>query len=184
MRAILLFLLVCFQTSYGAQAQSLPGRLITFKTTFDGWWDVACDTAPDGTDARCYTQYVDVYVPPPKLRGVMVDFVYRVSQDGRSEPVIMFDIEPGLTFSDDAKAYVMANGRRTAQLGLGHCRSANCVVTGAAARRILTDWSAAEELVWIIRETSGDRVVRTWPLGNVARMIAIMAEQRKLRKLP
>ena len=64
-----------------AQADTLPGRLITFKKTFDGWWDVACDTAPDGTDARCYVQYVDPYRVTPKLRAVMVDFF--VSAGGR-----------------------------------------------------------------------------------------------------
>ena len=70
------------------KADQLPGRLITFKKTFDGWWDVACDTAPDGSDPRCYVQYVDPYRVQPKLRAAMVDFLYRRRADGASEPVI------------------------------------------------------------------------------------------------
>ena len=72
-------------------AAKLDGRLITFKKSFDGWWDVACDTAPDGTDARCYVQYVDPYRTTPHLRAAMVDFLYRKTTGGKAEPIITFD---------------------------------------------------------------------------------------------
>jgi hypothetical protein len=40
----------------GLAAGKLAGRPIIFKKTFDGWWDVACDAAPDGSDPCCYMQ--------------------------------------------------------------------------------------------------------------------------------
>ena len=42
-------------------AYKFTGCLLTYHKVFDVWWDVACDTAPDGTDARCYAQYVNVH---------------------------------------------------------------------------------------------------------------------------
>ena len=69
-----------FAQAQTVQAEKLAGRLITFKKSFDGWWDVACDTAPDGTDARCYVQYVDPYSFGAELSRCNGGF--SISQDG------------------------------------------------------------------------------------------------------
>lgn len=165
-----------------AQAEQLAGRLITFKKTFDGWWDVACDTAPDGSDARCYVQYVDPYQVKPKFRAAMVDFLYRRTADGAAEPVITFDVEPDLSFARDVRlAIIGADGAEKA-VTVAACPSGKCVFAGGAAKAMLIRWSGAQRLR--IREHSGEIVVREWPLGNMREIVRIIAEQRKARGLP
>lgn len=165
-------------------ANKLPGRLITFHKTFDIWWDVACDTAPDGSDARCYAQYVDVYRPRPNLRAAIVDFLYRHGTDGRPEPVITFNIEPDLSYVRDAQMWlVRADGSRST-IDASACPTAKCVFTGDPGRRMLKDWAQAKTLVLRVQERSGATLERRWPLTNMAEMIRIIAEQRKLRGLP
>ena len=173
-----------FAQAQTVQAEKLAGRLITFKKSFDGWWDVACDTAPDGTDARCYVQYVDPYSFAPNFRAAMVDFLYRKTATGSAEPVITFDVEPDLSFARDvAMSIVDADGAEKA-MPVGGCEGAKCVFAGTSASVMLVRWSGAKLLRLRIRERSGGEVVREWPLGNMREIVRIMAEQRKARGLP
>ncbi|MEM8977091.1 MAG: hypothetical protein AAGD43_33995 [Pseudomonadota bacterium] len=165
-------------------ANKLPGRLLTYHKVFDVWWDVACDTAPDGTDARCYAQYVDVYSPRPNLRAAIVDFLYRRGSDGQPEPIITFNIEPGLSYARDAEMLVVHNDGTTKPIDASACPTAKCVFTGQVGREMLDEWAGAKTLILLIREKSGKTVERRWPLGNMAEMISIIAEQRKKRGLP
>ena len=165
-------------------ANKLPGRLITFHKVFDTWWDVACDTAPDGTDARCYAQYVDVYSRKPHFRAAIVDFLYRPGADQQPEPVITFNIEPDLSYARDAKMVLVRNNGTTSAIDSRRCPTAKCVFTGNAGRAMLDDWSKAKTLILSIKENSGETVERRWPLSNMAEMIRIIAQQRKKRGLP
>ena len=126
-----------------AHAEKLAGRLITFKKTFDGWWDVACDTDPDGADARCYVQYVDPYRVKPKFRAAMVDFLYRRKADGAAEPVITFDVEPDLSFARDVRLTVIAGDGAEKEISVAACPSGKCVFAGGTAQAMLIRWSSA-----------------------------------------
>lgn len=165
-------------------ATKLPGRLITYHKVFDTWWDVACDTAPDGSDARCYAQYVDVYSPRPNLRAAIVDFLYRKGSDGHPEPIITFNIEPDLSYARHAEMTVMGRDGTMSAIDASGCPTAKCVFTGALGRKMLDEWSKAETLILLIKEKSGHTVERRWPLGNLAEMVRIITEQRKKRGLP
>lgn len=167
-----------------AHAEKLAGRLITFKKTFDGWWDVACDTDPDGADARCYVQYVDPYRVKPKFRAAMVDFLYRRKADGAAEPVITFDVEPDLSFARDVRLTVIAGDGAEKEISVAACPSGKCVFAGGTAQAMLIRWSSAQRLRLRIREHSGEVVVREWPLGNMREIVRIIGEQRKARELP
>ncbi|MGI9475775.1 MAG: hypothetical protein ACR2PI_03665 [Hyphomicrobiaceae bacterium] len=167
-----------------AQAETLPGRLITFKKTFDGWWDVACDTAPNGSDARCYVQYVDPYRVTPKLRAVMVDFLYRRADDGDAEPVITFDVEPDLSFARDVRLAIVGADGTEKEIAVSACTGGKCVFAGGKAKAMLIRWSGAKRLRLRIREHGGEIVVREWPLGNMREIVRLIGEQRKVRGLP
>ena len=147
-------------SSRNAAAGTLPGRLIAYKKTFDGWWDVACDSAPDGSDARCYVQYVDPYRYPPNLRAAMVDFLYRKSADGNSEPVIRFDVEPDLSFASDVKMSIVDEDGSEKLVPVDECRTEKCVFSGTPAQVMLVRWSGAKLLRLKIKEHSGEVVVR------------------------
>lgn len=166
------------------RADTLPGRLITFKQTFDGWWDVACDTAPDGSDARCYVQYVDPYRTTPRLRAAMVDFLYRRTANGATEPVITFDVEPDLSFARDVRLAIITADGAEKEIPTAACPGGKCVIAGGLARAMLIRWSRAQTLRLRIREHSGETVVREWPLGNMREIVRVIADQRKARGLP
>ncbi len=167
-----------------AHAEELAGRLITFKKTFDGWWDVACDTDTDGGDARCYVQYVDPYRVKPRLRAAMVDFLYRQKIDGNAEPVITFDVEPDLSFARDVRLTIVGADGAEKEISVAACPSGKCVFAGGLAQAMLIRWSRAERLRMRIREHGGEIVVREWPLGNMREIVRIIGEQRKQRGLP
>lgn len=179
-----LVLLCIFGLVESTVAQGLPGRLITFKKVFDGWWDVACDTAPDGSDARCYVQYVDPYSLPPRFRAAMVDFLYRKAGTGGGEPVITFDVEPDLTFQDDVELWIMTAGGTPTAIARDGCVRSKCVFSGPAARDLLKSLSQADTLVLKISERSGKVVERRWPLGNMAEIVKTLAAERQRRNLP
>ena len=169
---------------HATKADQLPGRLITFKKTFDGWWDVACDTAPDGSQPRCYVQYVDAYQVKPKLRAAMVDFLYRRSGDDQSVPVITFDVEPDLSFARDVRLAIIGGDGAEKAVSVVNCPTGKCVFTGAAAQAMLIRWSRAKALRLRIREEGGEIVERSWPLGNMREILKIIAAERKARGLP
>ncbi len=181
---VFLFLVLSTGMMSSATADKLDGRLITFKKTFDGWWDVACDTAPDGTDARCYVQYVDPYSLPPNLRAAMVDFVYRKSSNGTAEPVISFDVEPDLSFARDVEMTIVGEDGSAKRVAMHGCPTGNCVFTGTTARVLLVRWSNAKLLRLRINERSGKTVMREWPLGNMREILRTIKAQRKARGLP
>ena len=169
---------------HATKADQLPGRLITFKKTFDGWWDVACDTAPDGSQPRCYVQYVDAYQVKPKLRAVMVDFLYRRSVDGRSAPVITFDVEPDLSFARDVRLAIIGEDDAEKAVSVIDCPTGKCVFAGGTAQAMLIRWSRAKALRLRIREADGKIVERSWPLRHMREILQIIAAERKARGLP
>ena len=177
-------LLLALGWPQATNADQLPGRLITFKKTFDGWWDVACDTAPDGTQPRCYVQYVDAYQVKPKLRAAMVDFLYRRSANGRSVPVITFDVEPDLSFARDVRLAIINGDGAEKAVSVVDCPTGKCVFTGATAQAMLIRWSRAKALRLRIREAKGAIVERSWPLRHMREILQIIAAERKARGLP
>lgn len=180
---VMALMLVTMGTA-AVHADTLPGRLITFKQTFDGWWDVACDTAPDGSDARCYVQYVDAYRTQPRLRAAMVDFLYRRAANGGAEPVITFDVEPDLSFARDVRLSIITADGAEKEIATTACPRGKCIIAGGLAQAMLIRWSRAKTLRLRIREHGGEIVVREWPLGNMREIVRIIAEQRKARGLP
>ena len=74
--------------------QTLPGRITDHYQTYDGW-ELACDMAKDGSDPRCYAQYVDVYQPRPDFAAAMVEVVMHEGAHDAPDPHVRFDIEPG-----------------------------------------------------------------------------------------
>ena len=167
-----------------AAAEKLAGRYITFKKVYDGWWDAVCDTAPDGTDPRCYVQYVDPYSPSPKFRAAMVDFIYRRIDSGKSEPVITFDVEPDLSFAKHVRMTIIGPAGKREAMPVVQCPTSKCVYSGAAASAILASWSTGQALELAIDEHDGKQIIRQWPLGNVGEMVRLIAKQRRERQLP
>lgn len=182
--AMILAALLVTNGAGAVHADTLPGRLITFKQTFDGWWDVACDTAPDGSDARCYLQYVDPYRTTPRLRAAMVDLLYRRTGDGGAEPVITFDVGPDLSFARDVRLSIIAADGAEKEIPTAACPGGKCVIVGGLAKAMLIRWSRAKTLRLRIREHGGEVVIRQWPLGHMREIVRIIAEQRKARGLP
>ena len=64
------------------------------------------------------------------------------------------------------------------------CDTSKCSVRGERAQDMLEAWSSAAALALTIQERDGSTITRRWPLGNMRKMIAIIAEQRKKRGLP
>lgn len=165
------------------QGQKLAGRHSEYHKVYDGWWDVACDTAMDGGDRRCYVQYVDVYSPRPDFRAAMVEVVYRRATDGSAEPVVTFDIEPDLSFRDVALSVSRADGSQH-PLNTGDCSGPKCSAAGTAATKMLAEWRKGYSLSLTLREKGGTMRQLSWPLGNINAILDDYAEQRASRNLP
>jgi len=162
--------------------QTLPGRLVDYHKIYEPFWDVACDTALDGSDRRCYLQYVDVYRPRPDFAAAMVEVVYHAGEDGTPDPHVRFDIEPGLSFRDTGLVVETSDGE--VPLDVSDCRSNTCVITGDAGRDMLEAWRDGTSL-WMEISDGGDESVRlAWPLDEMATILEDLAAQRKARNLP
>ncbi len=163
--------------------RELPGRIPEYHKVYDGWWDVACDTAMDGSDRRCYVQYVDIYSPRPNFRAAMVEVIYRPAADGSGEPVITFDIEPDLSFRDAELSVSRPDGSYH-RLTTGTCSGPKCSVSGIPATDMLAEWRRGQRLILTIREKDGNMLRRSWPLENINAILDDFADQRAARKLP
>jgi len=161
--------------------QTLPGRITDHYATYDGW-ELACDTAMDGTDPRCYVQYVDVYRPRPDFAAAMVEVVMRKDAQGRPDPHVRFDIEPGLDLSDGGLSVVTASG--AAPVDLSGCSGHSCVVSGDAGRALLRAWRDGESLRFEIAEDRDAPRVLSWPLAPMGRMLDDFAALRREHGLP
>lgn len=163
--------------------QKLEERDISYHKTYDGWWDVACDAAMDGTDSRCYMQYVDVYQPQPDLRAAMVELTYTRDSDGISQPVLVFNIETGMDFAKSSMRIEKPDASVMA-LSFGECSGAECRLTGSEAQGFLASWRTGRTLILSLSEADGSEVIRNWPLQNMATILDDLATRRKQRNLP
>lgn len=163
-------------------AQKLEGRLVDYHEIYDGLWDVACDTRVDGSDKRCYLQYVDVYRPRPEFAAAMVEVVFHVGRDGLPDPHVRFDIEPGLSFQ---KSRIVTMGGASEQvLDLSDCPKNTCRFNGNQGREILKHWRNGSTLRFEIDEGRGVPSVLNWPLQNMDAILDDFAIQRRSRELP
>lgn len=160
----------------------LTGRKVDYHKIYDVFWDVACDTAVDGSDRGCYVQYVDVYRPRPDFAAAMVEVVYHTGADGQPDPHIRFDIEPGLSFEDTQVA--VQSGGVTRPLETAHCTGETCRIKGDAARAMLDIWRQGAALTLTINEGRDAPAQLSWPLGNINTILDDLAAQRAARNLP
>lgn len=165
-----------------SSGQTLPGRLVDYHEIYDVFWDVACDTAMDGSDRGCYVQYVDVYRPQPDFAASMVEVVFHAGEDGRPDPHVRFDIEPGLIFSEATMAVQTETG--LIPIDVSECPTNTCRFSGDAGRAVLLAWRSGTELLLEIEEGRGAKEQRVWPLGNINAILDNLAVQRQVRGLP
>lgn len=163
--------------------QKLEERQTSFFKNYDGWWDLVCDAALDGSDEHCYLQYVDVYSPRPDFRAAMVELTYSEDEAGNSEPHLLFNIEGDLSFRQ-ARMAVRRADQVEVPLPLTGCNGAACSIKGEAASTFLAEWQQGESLTIELIERDDQPKLLSWPLGNMPVILAGLAEQRKARNLP
>ncbi|QGX99812.1 hypothetical protein EI983_16670 [Roseovarius faecimaris] len=168
--------------AYWPRGAVLDGRKVDYHAIYDSFWDVACDTAVDGSDRGCYVQYVDVYRPRPDFAAAMVELVYHAGADGRPDPHLRFDIEPGLSFQASRLAVTGAAG--VTPIDVSHCASNTCRMSGDTARAILAALRAGEALTLEIDEGRDSPARLSWPLGNMDTILDDLGAQRAARGLP
>ncbi|WP_371228271.1 hypothetical protein [Roseovarius sp. 2305UL8-3] len=173
--------LASWQLSWLEPRQTLPGRLSTYHKVY-GFWDVACDTAMDGTDHRCYIQYVDVYRPRPDFAAAMVEVVMHEGVDGQADPHIRFDVEPGFTFRDTSIAVITPSGPWP--VDIAHCAGSTCRISGDPARALLDSWAKGKVINLEIEEGRAQPAKLSWPLDDITTMLDDFATQRAARNLP
>jgi len=179
---LILLGLMVWKIGWGAGPDKLPGRLVDYHEIYDGFWDVACDTAMDGSDRRCYIQYVDVYRPRPDFAAAMVEVVMHPGGDGQPDPHIRFDLEPGLSFQTVVIATETADG--SVPLDVSHCAVNTCLISGERARALLQDWTKADALTLSIHEGRPAPSQLSWPMERFAILFADFTAQRAARSLP
>jgi len=162
--------------------QKLPGRLVDYHKVYDGFWDVACDTALDGSDVGCYIQYVDVYRPRPNFAAAMVEVVMHHGPGGAPDPHVRFDIEPGLSFRDTRIAVLSADGARPRDLS--HCASNTCRITCTDGQAVLDLWRGGTALTLTVDEGHDAPARLLWPLQSMPAILDDFAAQRAVRSLP
>ncbi len=173
--------LTSWQLGWLEPRQTLPGRISTYHKVY-GFWDVACDTAMDGTDQLCYIQYVDVYRPRPDFAAAMVEVVMHGGADGRADPHVRFDIEPGFTFRDTRIAVITPSGAQT--VDIAHCKGSTCRISGEPARVLLTTWAKGSVMTLEIEEGRAQLAQLSWPLNDIVPILEDFAAQRSARDLP
>lgn len=161
---------------------TLKGRLVDYHEIYDRFWDVACDTAMDGSDRMCYVQYVDVYRPRPEFAAAMVEVVVHQGEDGQPDPHIRYDIEPGLSFEETSVFVEGPDGR--VPIDVSACRSNTCRFSGQEGRDMLALWRSGTALHLEIEEGRGDPARLAWPLGRIDEILDDFAAQRASRGLP
>jgi len=162
--------------------QTLPGRLTEYYKTYDKNWELACDAALDGSDRRCFAQYVEVYRPRPEFAAAMVEVVYHAGDDGGPNPHVRFDIEPGLRFRDATVTVETPDG--DVPLDVSDCRSNTCRFNGAAAQAILDSWRRGSFLRLEIDEGRAATAKLVWPLDEMTALLDDFERQRAARELP
>lgn len=161
--------------------QILPGRVTDHYAAHDGW-ELACDTATDGSDPRCYVQYVDVYRSRPDFAAAMVEIVMRKGAQGRPDPHVRFDIEPGLDLGKGRLEIATADG--VVPVDLSTCRKNSCLFSGPDGRALLDIWRRGTELRLTILEKRGEAVQLAWPLSGMGPLLDAFARARRARDLP
>ncbi len=174
--------LIAWGAGWLTPRQTLPGRLVDYHAIYDTFWDVACDTAMDGSDRRCYIQYVDVYRPRPDFAAAMVEVVFHPGDTGQPDPHVRFDIEPGYSFRDATLNVSTPDGELP--LDVSGCRSNTCIFTGDAGRAVLTAWRKGTTLDLELDEGRDALAKLSWPLGNINAILDDFAVQRRARNLP
>lgn len=162
--------------------QTLPGRLTEYYKTYDRFWELVCDSALDGSDRRCYAQYVEAYRFRPDFAAAMVEVIYRPGDDGRADPHVRFDIEPGLSFGDASVTVETPDGGLL--VDVSGCRSNTCVFSGEAGRTILQSWRRGSSMHLKIDEGRAEPVELAWPLGEMDALLDDLGRQRAERDLP
>lgn len=160
----------------------LTGRKVDYHKIYDVFWDVACDTAMDGSDQGCYVQYVDVYRPRPEFAAAMVEVVYHKGADGQPDPHIRFDIEPAYTFEGTRIAVSTPSGQIPVDTSV--CSGPTCRISGDQGKAVLAAWRKGEALSVTIDEGREALITRQWPLGNINAILDDLAAQRATRGLP
>ena len=160
----------------------LPGRLVDYHKIYDVFWDVACDTAMDGSDRLCYVQYVDVYRPRPEFAAAMVEVVVHEGADGQSDPHVRFDIEPGLSFQNTMVGVKTEDAM--IPIDVSGCASNTCRFSGDEGRAILANWRKGSAIELVIEEGRDTPAQLSWPLGNINEILDDFAAQRAERNLP
>lgn len=179
---VLLLGLTIWQLGWSAGPAGLPGRLVDYHKIYDGFWDVACDTAMDGSDRRCYIQYVDVYRPRPEFAAAMVEVVMHEGDGDVPDPHIRFDLEPGLSFLNTE--IVIESQTGSIPIDVSHCAVNTCPISGDVARQILSHWHSASAITLEIREGRPEPARLSWPMENFDKIFEDFGAQRALRNLP
>ena len=174
--------LVVWQLGWLAGPDKLPARVSEYHKVYDGFWDVACDSALDGTDRRCYIQYVDVYRPRPDFAAAMVEVVMHEGPGAQPDPHIRFDLEPGLSFLDATIAIEGPSGPLA--VDVSHCAVNTCPISGDAARGILAQMLEADALTLRINEGRSEITQLSWPLETFPVLFDDFAARRAERDLP
>ncbi len=162
--------------------RSLKGRKVDYHKIYDVFWDVACDTAMDGSDRLCYVQYVDVYRPRPDFAAAMVEVVVHKGDDGQPDPHVRFDIEPGLSFQNTKIA--IETGQGAMPIDVSQCKSNTCRFSGDEGREILALWRQGSMLSMTIDEGREELSQLSWPMQNINTILDDFATQRVERGLP
>lgn len=165
-----------------SEDHTLAGRKVDYHKIYDVFWDVACDTAMDGSDRGCYVQYVDVYRPRPDFAAAMVEVLFHTDAQGQPDPHLRFDIEPGLSFEDTRIAVQTTSD--SLPIDISHCSGETCRLNGDAARKVLADWRIGETLRLTIDEGRDSPAQLSWPLQNINAILDDLAAQRAERGLP
>lgn len=173
--------LVVWQLGWLEQRQTLPGRLSEYHKVY-GFWDVACDTATDGSDRRCYVQYVDVYRLRPDFAAAMVEVVMHEGADGRPNPHIRFDIEPDFTFRNTTMAVLTPAGAQP--VDISHCAVSSCRIIGGPARDLLRMWRRGSAITLDVGEGRAVPARLSWSLDDINIILDDFAAQRAARNLP
>ena len=171
------------QGGFSLFGQKLKPLEIAYHKTYDGWWDVACDSESDGSNGRCYVQYVDVYSQRPDFRAAMVQIVYVKDDAGQSQPRLTFMLERDLDAS--AVSLDVKQGDTVAErFKLTGCSGSECVIEGPAAAKMLEAFRTGEQLAIGLPESGERPKTLSWPLQNAALFLDDFAAQRAERGYP
>ena len=171
------------QGGFSLFAQKLKPLDIAYHKTYDGWWDVACDSEMDGANGRCYVQYVDVYSQRPDFRAAMLQLVFFKDTSGKSQPRLSFILERDLD-TEAVRLDVKKGDAMVERFKLSGCSGSDCVIEGEAAARMLEAFRTGDQLAITLPETGERPKTLSWPLHNAGALLDDFAAQRAARGYP